>query len=252
MLRRHGGDADVDVEPGDMQTRRAVLRQAPLGDVQPGQDLDARDQRLGQRLRGGVNLAQQAVYAHPHGQSVAKRLDVNVAGAKLHRLFKEIVDCAHHRRAAGQIAQAIDAFVGAGDLPLRDAHRLVVELAPIAQDRRYILEGGDLDLERRAQDNLRRLPYCCVARIADRQLDFPRCRLKRKNRRLAQKSVRKLLGQRLRFDQLRQGQTRQAIKRGDLVGKIIGRQFGRFPHLPKRELWIATAPSGITLGSIGR
>ena len=41
MLGRHGRDANIDVRSGNAQMRGAILRQATLGNVQPGQDLDA-------------------------------------------------------------------------------------------------------------------------------------------------------------------------------------------------------------------
>jgi hypothetical protein len=43
----------------------------------------------------------------------AERFDVDVAGAHFNSQFKEIVDRAHHRRAARKIPQALDVIVTA-------------------------------------------------------------------------------------------------------------------------------------------
>ena len=92
--------------------RRAVLRQAPLGDVEAGENLDARDQRLRRNAGRRRHRAQQAVDAHAHHEPGAERLDVDVAGAQLDRALQQVVERAHHRRAAGEIAQALDVVVG--------------------------------------------------------------------------------------------------------------------------------------------
>ena len=112
VLRRHGGDADVELGAADAHARRAVLRQPPLGDVEAGQNLHARDQRLRRHAGRRRHRAQQAVDAHAHHEPGAERLDVNVAGAQLDRALEQIVERAHHRRAAGEIAQAFDVVVG--------------------------------------------------------------------------------------------------------------------------------------------
>ena len=67
-------------------------------------------QRVGRRGHG----AQQAVDPHAHREAVAERFDMDVAGAQLHGLFEQVVDGAHDRRAAGEIAQTFDVVVGAG------------------------------------------------------------------------------------------------------------------------------------------
>ena len=56
--------------------------------------------------------AQQPVDAHAHDEPGAERLDVDVAGAQFDRALEQIVERAHHRRAAGEIAQALDVVVG--------------------------------------------------------------------------------------------------------------------------------------------
>jgi hypothetical protein len=63
----------------------AVLRQALLGDVELGHDLQARDQRRVQRAVGLHHLAQRAVDAEAHRAAALVGLDVDVAGAVLAR-----------------------------------------------------------------------------------------------------------------------------------------------------------------------
>ena len=115
VLRRHGGDAHVELGARDAHARGAVLRQAALRDVEAGQDLDARDQRRRQHAGRRRHRAQQAVDAHAHHEPGAERLDVDVGRAQLHRALEQIVHGAHDRRAARKIAQALDVVVGARD-----------------------------------------------------------------------------------------------------------------------------------------
>ena len=93
------------------QPRRAVLRQPPFGNIEAGENLDARNQRLRQRSRRRRYLPQQPVDAQAHHEPRAKRLDMDVAGAQFDGFLEQIVDGAHHRRAAGKIAQALDVVV---------------------------------------------------------------------------------------------------------------------------------------------
>ena len=60
---------------------------------------------------GAADLPQQAVDPHADDEAGEKRLDMDVARAQLDGLFQEIVDRAHHGRAAGKIAQAFDVVV---------------------------------------------------------------------------------------------------------------------------------------------
>ena len=70
---RDDGHADVDAAAVDHDPDAAVLRQALLGDVQVGEDLDARDhgRRLAARDTGGV--AHHAVDAEAHARARLRR-----------------------------------------------------------------------------------------------------------------------------------------------------------------------------------
>ena len=108
VLRRHDRDANIDIRAPDPQPRRAVLRQATLGDVEAGDNLDARDHGLRQHAGRRRDRPQQAVDAHPDHQPGVKGLDMNVTGAQFDGFFQEIVDGANHGRAAGEVPQALD------------------------------------------------------------------------------------------------------------------------------------------------
>ena len=58
---RRGRDAHVDVLAGHLAPDPAVLRQPLLGDVEPGHDLDAGDDRRLELLGRALGLAQHAV-----------------------------------------------------------------------------------------------------------------------------------------------------------------------------------------------
>jgi hypothetical protein len=169
ILRRHDGDANVDVRTSGPQPGGAVLRQAPFRDVEAGDDFDAGNQRLRQDAGGRRDRPQQAVDPHPDRQPGVERLDMNVACAQFDRFFQKIVNGAHHRRAAGQIAQALDivfarleGFDAAGGLDIVFAQAL-------AENDRQIFECRHLDDDAGAEHDLRRTPRCRVARIRHRE-----------------------------------------------------------------------------------
>ena len=105
---RHGGDADVSVKISDSNSASTILRQAPLGDVERGQNFDARDN--GARQLGGkrAHRRQNAVNPNAHPDAVADRLQMDVRRAAFERELDDLVDCTHDRRAAGKIAQRFD------------------------------------------------------------------------------------------------------------------------------------------------
>src|SRR5262249_34500081 len=94
----HGGDADVHVLAGQLDADAAVLRQAPLGDVETGHDLYARDNGRLEAVRRRDDVVEDAVDAEAHRQVAFEGLDVNVAGAILHRLEEQRVDQFDDRR----------------------------------------------------------------------------------------------------------------------------------------------------------
>ena len=79
-----------------------VLRQAALGDVQVGHDLEARDHRQGQVLGRRRHLVERAVHAVADLELGLERLEMNVAGAVLDRLEQDQVHEADDRGLVGQ------------------------------------------------------------------------------------------------------------------------------------------------------
>ncbi len=93
MNRRHDGNAEVDQSALVADAEAAVLRDAALGDVELGHDLDARNDGgvmlLGNGLHGVLQHAVDAVLDH---HIVVFRLDVDVAGAALERIENGGID----------------------------------------------------------------------------------------------------------------------------------------------------------------
>ena len=130
VLRRHGGDADVEFGARDAQPRGAVLRQPPLGDVEAGQDLDARDQRLRQRAGAASASARSRPSTRMRTTRPVRNGSMWMSVARSSTAFSSrSLTRAHDRRAAREVAQAFDVVVGARDAARRrsaSARRLVL------------------------------------------------------------------------------------------------------------------------------
>ena len=87
----------------------AVLGQAPLGDVQVGHDLHARDDTAGHAPRHRRHVLQHAVDAKAHAQLALVGGQVHVGGAALDRLGDDLVDELDRGGVVGAGAQ-IDHF----------------------------------------------------------------------------------------------------------------------------------------------
>ena len=122
----------ISLPAGEANLDRAVLRQAPLGDVERGHDLDARGER---RLEAGRRLhdvVEDAVDAEADAEVVLEGLDVDVARPPLDRVGHQRVDELDERsflRRALQLGE-VDRFLVAHDLEaalaveVPSAHRL--------------------------------------------------------------------------------------------------------------------------------
>ena len=115
MLRGHRRDPHIDVRSCNPQMRGAILRQPALGDVQSGENLDARDQGLRQHVGRRRNHAQQTVDPHTQRQGGAERFDMDVRRPQLHGFVQEIVHGAHDRGTTGEVAQALDIVIEVGE-----------------------------------------------------------------------------------------------------------------------------------------
>ena len=105
---RRQRDTQVGFRIADAHVGAPVLRQPPLGDVQPRENLYARDDGRGEVARQALVEAQQAVDAEADAQVVAPGLEMDVGGADLERALEDLVDGADDRRAARQILQRLD------------------------------------------------------------------------------------------------------------------------------------------------
>ena len=114
--RRQRGDAQVHFAAQDLDLDAAVLRQAALGDVQLGHQLQARDDGGLQLARRRLLVEQHAVHAEADAELLLERLDVDVAGALLERVGDHGVHQADDRRLAGHVAQVLE--IGGGLLVL--------------------------------------------------------------------------------------------------------------------------------------
>ena len=110
--RGQGGDAQVHFAAQDLDLDAAVLRQAALGDIQLGHQLQARDDGGLQLARRRFLVEEHAVHAEADAEFLLERLDVNVAGALLDGVGDHGVDQADDRRFAGHVAQVFE--VGGG------------------------------------------------------------------------------------------------------------------------------------------
>jgi hypothetical protein len=103
------------------------LRQAPLRDVEAGHDLEAGEQPLGHAHRRRRRRFQEAVDAQSRLQRSGERLDMQIRGALLYSESQQIVESAHHGRAAREIAQIVEIVrSGAALGGLRRGRRLLL------------------------------------------------------------------------------------------------------------------------------
>ena len=123
LLAVHGGqrgDAHVDGLAADHEADAAVLRHAPLGDVQLGHDLEAADDARLHAPRDRHDLVQHAVDAEADDELLGLRLEVDVARRVVDRLRDDGVDELDDRRLFGGVADVGDRVF----VELADPHRI--------------------------------------------------------------------------------------------------------------------------------
>ena len=113
--RRQRRDAEVDLLAHHAELDAAVLRQAPLGDVELRHDLDARHDGRLQPARRRLDVVQHAVDAVADLELVLERLDVDVGRALLDGAVDEQVHQPDDRRLAGEVAQVVDVLLVVGE-----------------------------------------------------------------------------------------------------------------------------------------
>ena len=118
----HGRNAQVQFAALDPDLDAAVLRQAPLRNVEVRQQLDARADRSAVLGRHDLRRMNDAIDAVAHMKTVVERLEVNVGSAKLDHPPDDGVDQPDHRRLAGEIFQVLDEITR---VVQADGHRLI-------------------------------------------------------------------------------------------------------------------------------
>ena len=94
---------------------------------------------------------------------------MNIAGAQFHGFLEQVVDGAHHRRAAGKIAKTFDVVVADGRLCAFVAgKRGGVALAEAFRQRGFdVIKRTNLEHDIVAEHDLGRSNRCRVARIGN-------------------------------------------------------------------------------------
>jgi hypothetical protein len=108
--RGHGGDADLDLAAALLALDAPVLRAPLLGQVAPGEELDARHHRPVHDLGDEVDVVQDAVDAQAHQRQLALGLEVDVGGPLLEGVAQDVVQGLHHRRR-----RRVHLLVGGGE-----------------------------------------------------------------------------------------------------------------------------------------
>ncbi|MNG93232.1 hypothetical protein D3C79_521890 [compost metagenome] len=98
VLHRHGGHTHIHVPAAHLHGEAAILGQPLLGDVEPGHQLEAQHQRLGDAHLAEDVLVQHAVDALADAQHLLVRLDVDIRGPHLHRVLEQGAQQLGHRR----------------------------------------------------------------------------------------------------------------------------------------------------------
>src|SRR4029077_16090587 len=103
--RRAGADAKVDGAIfRQLHLDTAVLRDAPLGDVEGRHDLQAGRQLLRQLHRRLRNLLQYSVHAQAYPVELLERLEVDIRSSAADGIQHHLVDEAHDRRVFDVVA----------------------------------------------------------------------------------------------------------------------------------------------------
>ncbi len=247
--RRHRRYAQIDLLALHAQPDAPVLRQTPLGDVEIGHDLDARDHRGGKAPRRRLDLVQHAVDPVAHDQPVLERLDVDVGRARVERIGDDQRHQADHRRFGGEILQLLDVGVEGEIVALLDvaqdlAERRFARAVQPLERRLELHRNRDLRPHLAPGDHLERIDRVLVGRIGHRQrkLGFvfgerQRARFAQESRRHALLEYRKLgvaggldqrqselIGQRLRHVALRDDAERDQQHAELLAGVLLNAQ----------------------------
>lgn len=110
-----GGHAQVDFVALDAGLDATVLRQAALGDVEVGKQLDARGDGSGKRGFGHFGTMQYAIDAVADVDAVFVGFDVDVGRAQVDDAGNDLVDQPDDGRLGGEVLQVFDEFAVAAE-----------------------------------------------------------------------------------------------------------------------------------------
>ena len=152
---RQRRDAHVDQLAAERQPDPPVLRQPPLGDVEPRHHLDPADHDRRDMRRHAQRLAKHAVHPHAHDQAGLIGLDMDVGDALARGVGDDAVDQADGRRVVGRVEQVLGARQGRGEMA-----EIVVEAERARRVRRRLgargIEIGEQPVEGRRVDLVHR------------------------------------------------------------------------------------------------
>src|ERR1051325_5161521 len=101
-------NANVDLSILQSQTNASVLRDASLGDVEVGHDLDAANDRRRKVRRRRRCFLKNSIDAVPHTEAVLITLEVDVRRPCIERLDEQQIDQSNDRRLVRQMQQIVE------------------------------------------------------------------------------------------------------------------------------------------------
>ena len=126
------------------QSRRAVLRQTAFRDVESGENLDPRNERLRQHVRRRRHARASRPSTRMRTLSPLRNGSIWMSLARSSTaLSMQVVDRAHNRGAAREVAQIVDVLIGAAGLRCATACGDVGGVKRFAQNGRDIFERSD-------------------------------------------------------------------------------------------------------------
>ena len=172
---RQTRNAEVDRAAVELHFDTAVLRAPPFRDVQPGDDLDAADDRQRQILRRLRHFVQRAVHAVADAEFVFERFEVDVGGFVADRLLHHHFHELDHRRLVGHVFQLADGIIGfrLGLLQRFDQVADVLRFLGVVAFQLGI-EGvriADHRMHRLAEDELQRFDALEIQRVPHGQME---------------------------------------------------------------------------------
>ena len=134
-----GGDAEIDLLAADPARHAPVLRQAAFGDVEAGEEFQARGDRVEAGARLNRTDTEDAVDAEAHDELALLGLDVDVGGAGAGGFADDAVDIGDGGSVLGEVSEGTHAGAIMGDL-LAEALDQAVDQAGAGQRH---LEAGE-------------------------------------------------------------------------------------------------------------